>query len=80
MTGMQHNPFSGKNICDEPTISVDYTKLAEAVGLGKEQVRIVNGFKPEEIEETLLEMLALKKLCLMVVKGPCIIAKGKGKI
>jgi indolepyruvate ferredoxin oxidoreductase alpha subunit len=79
MTGMQHNPFSGKTILNQQTVTVDYVKLAESVGLPSDQVRIVNAYKPEEIEKHILEMLAKKKLCLLVVKGPCVIAKGKGR-
>ncbi len=79
MTGMQHNPFSGKTILNQQTMSVDYVKLSEAIGLPSEQVRVVNAYKPEDIENVLLELLSMKKLCLMVVKGLCVIAKGKGK-
>jgi indolepyruvate ferredoxin oxidoreductase alpha subunit len=79
MTGMQPNPFSGKTIAGEDTVRIDYAKLADAVGLKPENVRIVNAYKPGEVEEALLGLLDRNELSLLVVMGPCVIAKTKGR-
>ena len=80
MTGMQDNPFSGATMMGESTAAIDYHKLGEAAGLKKEDVVIVNAYKPEEVEQSVLSLLERKTLALLVVKGPCVIARSKGKI
>ena len=77
MTGMQPNPFNGSTITGEETVVIDYQKLAEAIGIKKDNFRTVTAYKEEIISETIQELLAKKELCLMVVTGPCLIYKRK---
>lgn len=77
MTGLQPNPLSGQRITGEPAVRLDYQKLAAAVGLTDSQVRMVNAYKPEEIEKAIVEMKDSGKLSLLVVAGPCLILKRK---
>jgi indolepyruvate ferredoxin oxidoreductase alpha subunit len=79
MTGMQPNPFSGETINGNPTMSIDYEKLAGAVGIKDPDFRIVDAYKPVEIEKAISEMTASKKLSLLVVKGLCVILHRKKK-
>jgi indolepyruvate ferredoxin oxidoreductase, alpha subunit len=78
MTGMQQNPFSGKTICGDPSPVLDYKKLAEMIGIGPDNYVMVNAFKADEVGSVLDRLMASRKLSLLVVKGPCIIAKSKG--
>jgi indolepyruvate ferredoxin oxidoreductase alpha subunit len=80
MTGMQPNPFSGATIFGEPTSVIDYHKLGAAAGLSEGNVIVVNAYKPEDVERAILSLLDSGKLSLLVIKGPCVIAKSKGKI
>jgi len=79
MTGMQPNPFSGQRINGESTTAIDYRLLGQAVGLQDENIRLVDAARPEEVLTNLKELLATKRLSLLVVKGPCMIWKRKQK-
>lgn len=77
MTGMQHNPFSGETIQGEPAVQVDYRYLAKAVGIEDDDFRIVNAYKPDEIEEAVVALSSTNRLSLLVVKGICVIYNRK---
>ena len=79
MTGLQPNPLSGHRITGEPAVKLDYHKLAGAVGIPDERFRIVNAYKPAEVEKAILELKGTGKLALLVVEGPCVILKRKRK-
>ncbi|MBN2533372.1 MAG: indolepyruvate ferredoxin oxidoreductase subunit alpha [Spirochaetales bacterium] len=79
MTGMQPNPLSGERINGEKTSRLDYRKLGQACGLDDNQIRIVNAYKPAEIEDAVLTLLGSGKLSLLVVQGLCIILKMRRK-
>jgi len=79
MTGMQPNPFTGETIKREETFSLDYGKLAEAVGIDSDNFATVDAYKPVEVEAALSKLTKTKKLSLLVIKGPCVILKGKKK-
>jgi len=76
---MQPNPLSGQRINGEEAPALDYRKLAAAVGIADENVRIVDAYKPRDIEEAITELLDRGQLALLVVKGLCIILKRKKK-
>jgi indolepyruvate ferredoxin oxidoreductase alpha subunit len=75
MTGMQPNPLSGERINGEPAVKLDYRKLGEAVGITGDRIRIVDAYKPADIERDIRELIGEKKLSLLVVQGLCIILK-----
>ncbi|MFW6181475.1 MAG: thiamine pyrophosphate-dependent enzyme, partial [Spirochaetota bacterium] len=75
MTGMQPNPLSGERINGEDTVVLDYRKLAGAVGIGEENVRVVDAYRPAEIERAVTELIGSGALSLLVVKGLCVILK-----
>ncbi len=77
MTGMQPNPFNGSTINGDETVVLDYKKLAEAIGIGADNFRKVTAYKESDIETAVTELLATKKLSLMIVEGPCLIYKRK---
>ncbi|MGA1825496.1 MAG: thiamine pyrophosphate-dependent enzyme [bacterium] len=77
MTGMQANPLSGERITGEPTVILDYKKLAEAVGIEDENCKIVDAYDEKDIEQNITSLRSSKKLSLLVVKGVCVILKRK---
>jgi indolepyruvate ferredoxin oxidoreductase alpha subunit len=79
MTGLQPNPLSGTRINGEETVALDYVKLADACGLSPENVRIVDAYKPDALEEAIVALLKTGKLSLLVAKGLCMILKRKRK-
>ncbi len=80
MTGMQPNPLSGERITGEETISIDYKKLGESIGINSENIQIVDAFNIKEIEDTIKKLLKSNKLSLLIVKGNCAINAAKRKI
>lgn len=79
MTGMQPNPFSGERIDHSPTFQLDYEKLAAAVGIPPENYRMVDAYKPADIDTAIEELRVISGLSLLVVKGTCVILKQKLK-
>jgi len=79
MTGMQPNPLSGERINSEAASVLDYRHLAKAVGIGDDNVKIVDACKPAEIEQALDTLLASGALSLLVVKGLCMILRKRKK-
>lgn len=75
MTGMQPNPCSGERIDGEETVKLDYVKLCEAVGMSREDVRIVDAYKPREIEDAITSLIQTDRLSFLVVKGECVVLK-----
>jgi indolepyruvate ferredoxin oxidoreductase alpha subunit len=79
MTGMQPNPLSGARLDGSAAPALDYEKLAGAVGIAPADFRTVDAYKPEEVAQAIREMLAAKRLALLVVRGLCIIERRKKK-
>ena len=75
MTGMQPNPLSGERINGEEAVKLDYLKLAEAVGMDRENVRIVDAYNPQDIEDAIMTLIQTNKLSLLVVQGLCVILR-----
>jgi indolepyruvate ferredoxin oxidoreductase alpha subunit len=79
MTGMQPNPFSGERIDHSESFQLDYEKLAAAVGISRDNYRMVDAYKPDDIEAAITELRERAGLSLLVVKGTCVILKQKIK-
>lgn len=73
MTGMQPNPLSGKTIRGDQTVSLDYLKLAQAIGIPDENVRIVDAYNENELEEAIAVFLGKSGVSLVIAKGLCVI-------
>ena len=79
MTGMQPNPLSGERINGEPAIQLDYVKLAEAIGIANENVKILDAYDKKSLESVIPDMMSKRALSLLIVKGPCMIDKRRRK-
>jgi indolepyruvate ferredoxin oxidoreductase alpha subunit len=79
MTGMQPNPLSGERINGEKTIRLDYRKLGQACGLDDDHIKIVDAYKPDDIEDAIVTLLGSGKMSLLVVQGLCMILKKRRK-
>jgi len=77
MTGLQPNPLSGWRLDGKPAIKLDYQKLAEAVGIPKERFKMVNAYKPDDVEKAIIELKNSGKLSLLIIEGPCLILQRK---
>ncbi|MFA5073020.1 MAG: thiamine pyrophosphate-dependent enzyme, partial [Nitrospirota bacterium] len=79
MTGMQPNPLSGETIRQEPTVSLDYLKLAQAIGIPDENFKMVDAYNEAEIEQGITSLLAKKGVSFLIVKGLCVILQKRKK-
>jgi len=79
MTGMQPNPLSGETIRRQPAVSLNYEKLAQAVGIPEENFRTVDAYSDREIEESISQLLGKKGLSFLIVKGLCVILQKRKK-
>ncbi len=79
MTGMQPNPLSGMRINGEETVTLDYEYLAKSVSIDDDCFRIVDAYKEDEISKAIEEFTKKDKLCLLVIKGLCVILRRKMK-
>jgi indolepyruvate ferredoxin oxidoreductase alpha subunit len=79
MTGMQPNPLSGETITGEPALRLDYLKLADAMGIAKENTQIVDAYNRQAVTDAITALLQKKSLCFLIVQGPCMLLKKKKK-
>ncbi|MDD5066403.1 MAG: thiamine pyrophosphate-dependent enzyme, partial [bacterium] len=79
MTGMQENPASGRTLKEEPTVSLDYRKLALSFGIREENFKVIDAFNIKEIEETVRAFLKKNELALIIIKGLCRILYNRGE-
>jgi indolepyruvate ferredoxin oxidoreductase alpha subunit len=76
MTGHQDHPGTGKDAKGRDAPSVDYTKLAQSLGL--DDVVIVDPLRIDELKKTLKEALDSDRPSLVIARSPCaLIARRK---
>jgi indolepyruvate ferredoxin oxidoreductase alpha subunit len=76
MTGHQDHPGTGKDAKGRPAPSVDYTQLAQSLGL--EDVVVVNPLQIDKLKKTLKEALDSDRPSLVIARAPCaLIARRK---
>ena len=78
MTGHQHNPTTGYTIKGEPTKAVDLVKLAEAVGVEAEHIRVVDPFDVDALEKVIKEETSADAPSVIITRRPCALLKGVG--
>ncbi len=78
MTGHQQNPSTGFTIRNEPTRQVDLVKLAEAVGVASERIRVVDPFDVDLLEKVIKEEVAADEPSVIIAQRPCALLKKAG--
>ncbi len=73
MTGHQQNPTTGMTIKNEPTVSVNLIKLAEAVGI--EHVVVADPFDLEGFEKVVKEETNRDEPSVIIAQRPCALLK-----
>jgi indolepyruvate ferredoxin oxidoreductase alpha subunit len=69
MTGHQNHPGTGVTLMGEPTVKLDYLKLAEAVGI--KDARKVNAYDVNAVKQAIKEASASDEPTLLIMEGPC---------
>ena len=75
MTGHQPNPTTGFTIKDEPTTKLNLVKLAEAIGIEPEHIRICDPFDLDGFEKVVREETAADTPSLIISQRPCALLK-----
>jgi indolepyruvate ferredoxin oxidoreductase alpha subunit len=73
MTGAQPNPGTGFTLRDDPTISADIEKIADAFGF--KRIRTVSPYNVKETEDTIREELQADEPSLIIARAPCALLK-----
>lgn len=73
MTGAQHHPGTGFTLRDDPTITADVEKLAEAFGF--KRIRTVNPYQVKDLQQVVKEELEAEEPSLIVTRAPCALLK-----
>ncbi len=73
MTGAQPHPGTGFTLREDPTISADMTKLAEAFGF--KRIRVVNPYEVKETDKIIGEELEANEPSVIIARAPCALLK-----
>ncbi len=73
MTGHQQNPTTGKNLKGDPAAAVDLVALCHAIGI--ERVRVADPYHLAEMEQAILEELAVDAPSVIISRRPCALLK-----
>lgn len=77
MTGHQDNPATGRTLKGEATHVLNLVDLAKSIGITN--VRVVNPFKPEEVELAVKEETAKEEPSVIIASAPCELLDRKTK-
>ena len=71
MTGHQDHPGTGRTLMGEPTVRLDYIKLAESMGI--RDARRVNAYDMEAVRTAIQQATENDEPSLLVMEGPCVL-------
>lgn len=69
MTGHQDNPATGVTLKGEKTSVLNLVDLCKSIGI--QNVRVVDPFEPEEVEEVLKEETEKEETSVIIASAPC---------
>jgi len=73
MTGGQNNPGMGKDLHNQETVSIDFVKLVEALGVKKERIREVNPYELPNVMKILREETKINETSVVITNEPCVL-------
>lgn len=77
MTGHQENPTTGRTLKGEKVPVLDLVKLCQSIGI--QHVRVVNPFKPKDVEKVLKEETNRLETSVVIACAPCELLDKKRK-
>jgi len=75
MTGHQDHPGTGKTLMGEPTVKMDYVKLAESMGI--KDARRVNAYDMKAVRAAIKDAVAREEPSVLVMEGACVLLDRK---
>lgn len=73
MTGGQDNPASGRDIHGNDTMSVDFPKLCEALGIKPERIHEVNPYELPTLFKVLRSETRINEPSVIITNQPCVL-------
>lgn len=73
MTGGQDNPASGRDIHGKETVSVDFPKLCEALGIKPERIHEVNPYELPTLFKILRAETKINEPSVIITNQPCVL-------
>ncbi|ACB86252.1 indolepyruvate ferredoxin oxidoreductase subunit alpha [Natranaerobius thermophilus] len=73
MTGHQENPGTGRTLMGESTKTLDVEEISKAVGVSNDNVRTVDAYNLDEVEQAVKEELAKDEPSIIITKNPCVL-------
>lgn len=71
MTGGQENPGTGQDLHGLPAPRVDFAKLAEALGVRPERIRMVDPYELPTIVKLVREEIKMEEPSIIITNRPC---------
>jgi indolepyruvate ferredoxin oxidoreductase alpha subunit len=75
MTGHQDHPGTGRTLMGEPTVKLDFIKLAQSMGI--RDARRVNAYDVDAVRKAVQEATNTEEPSLLVMQGTCILLDRK---
>ena len=75
MTGHQQNPCTGLTLKNQPTYAISLEAVAEAAGIAKDHIRVVDPYDIAALETVLREELAAEVPSVVICRRPCALLK-----
>jgi len=75
MTGHQQNPCTGLTLKNQPTYAISLEAVAEAAGIAKDHIRVVDPHDIKAVEKVLKEELAADCASVIICRRPCALLK-----
>jgi indolepyruvate ferredoxin oxidoreductase alpha subunit len=80
MTGGQNNPANGRDIYGNPAPRIDFAKLAEALGVKPERIRVVDPYELPTLFKTLREETKIEEPSIIITTRPCVLIQDYEKL
>ncbi|MFO1371656.1 MAG: thiamine pyrophosphate-dependent enzyme [Candidatus Competibacteraceae bacterium] len=71
MTGGQENPGTGQDLHGLPAPRVDFAKLAEALGVRPERIRMVDPYELPTMVKLVREEIKMEEPSVIITNRPC---------
>ncbi len=80
MTGGQNNPANGRDIYGNEAPRVDFAKLAEALGVKHERIRVLDPYELPTLFKALREETKIDEPSVIITNRPCVLIQDYEKL
>jgi len=80
MTGGQNNPANGRDIRGNEAPRIDFAKLAEALGVRRERIRVLDPYELPTLFKALREETKIDEPSVIITNRPCVLIEDYEKL